>query len=45
MGFINTATAAAPELPVGRIRNSGFGGELSFLGLEEFIDRKLGRIG
>nr|WP_252345639.1 aldehyde dehydrogenase family protein [Gluconobacter sp. P1C6_b] len=44
MGFINTATAAAPELPFGRIKNSGFGRELSFLGLEEFINRKLVRI-
>lgn len=45
MMFINTATAAAPELPFGGIKNSGFGRELSFLGIEEFINRKLIRIG
>ncbi|MBF0863465.1 MAG: NAD-dependent succinate-semialdehyde dehydrogenase [Gluconobacter potus] len=45
MVFINTATAAAPELPFGGIKNSGFGRELSFLGIEEFINRKLVRIG
>lgn len=45
MVFINTATAAAPELPFGGIKNSGFGRELSFLGIEEFINRKLVRVG
>lgn len=44
MMFINTATAAAPELPFGGIKNSGFGRELSFLGIEEFINRKLIRV-
>ena len=42
---VNTATAAAPELLSGRIRNSGSGRELSFLGIEAFISRKLIRVG
>ncbi|NHO33112.1 NAD-dependent succinate-semialdehyde dehydrogenase [Acetobacter fallax] len=44
MMFVNTATAAAPELPFGGVKNSGYGRELSSLGIEEFLNKKLIRI-
>jgi succinate-semialdehyde dehydrogenase/glutarate-semialdehyde dehydrogenase len=41
MVFINSVTHTGPESPFGGIKNSGFGRELSELGIGEFINRKL----
>ena len=44
MVFINRPTSTAPELPFGGVKNSGYGRELSELGIQEFINRKLIRV-
>jgi len=44
MVFINSAGLTSPELPFGGIKNSGFGRELSELGVGEFLNKKLIRI-
>lgn len=44
MVFINQATWTAPELPFGGINNSGYGRELSELGMQEFVNKKLIRV-
>ncbi len=44
MAFINQATWTAPELPFGGINNSGYGRELSDLGIQEFVNKKLIRV-
>lgn len=44
MTYINTYTISEPELPFGGIKNSGFGRELSHLGIEEFLNKKLIRV-
>jgi len=45
MVFINVVGADGVELPFGGVKGSGFGRELGRLGAEEFVNRKLIRIG
>ena len=44
MVFINHPTWTACDLPFGGIKNSGYGRELSSLGIQEFVNKKLVRI-
>jgi succinate-semialdehyde dehydrogenase/glutarate-semialdehyde dehydrogenase len=43
MVFVNQATWTSPELPFGGIKNSDYGRELSELGMQEFVNKKLTR--
>ncbi|MFQ6227038.1 NAD-dependent succinate-semialdehyde dehydrogenase [Nocardia sp. NPDC002869] len=45
MVFVNLVGADEPGLPFGGVKNSGFGRELGRFGIEEFVNRKLIRIG
>lgn len=44
MVYINSCFVDSPSLPFGGIKNSGFGRELSELGIGEFLNRKLVRV-
>jgi succinate-semialdehyde dehydrogenase/glutarate-semialdehyde dehydrogenase len=44
MMFVNHPTWTAPDLPFGGIKNSGYGRELSSLGIQEFVNKKLVRV-
>ncbi len=44
MMFINHPTWTAADLPFGGIKNSGYGRELSALGIQEFVNKKLIRV-
>lgn len=44
MVFINHPTWTAPDLPFGGTKGSGYGRELSSLGIQEFVNKKLIRI-
>jgi len=44
MVFINHPTWTAADLPFGGIKHSGYGRELSSLGIQEFVNRKLVRV-
>ena len=45
MVFINSPAVTAPDLPFGGIKHSGYGRELSDLGIMEFVNRKLVLVG
>jgi succinate-semialdehyde dehydrogenase/glutarate-semialdehyde dehydrogenase len=44
MVFVNHPTWTACDLPFGGIKNSGYGRELSSLGIQEFVNKKLVRV-
>lgn len=44
MVFINSIGYSGPEVPFGGVKNSGFGRELSELGIQEFVNHKLIRV-
>jgi succinate-semialdehyde dehydrogenase/glutarate-semialdehyde dehydrogenase len=44
MVFINHPTWTASDLPFGGIKNSGYGRELSSMGIQEFMNKKLVRV-
>ncbi len=44
MVYINSCFADSPGLPFGGVKNSGFGRELSEIGMGEFLNRKLTRV-
>ena len=45
MVFVNAVGAEGVELPFGGIKRSGFGRELGRFGIDEFVNKKLIRIG
>lgn len=44
MVFVNHPTWTAADLPFGGIKDSGYGRELSSLGIQEFVNKKLVRV-
>ena len=45
MVFVNVVGADGAELPFGGVKRSGFGRELGRFGVDEFVNKKLIRIG
>src|SRR3954454_14615815 len=45
MVYVNIVGADSPELPFGGVKRSGFGRELGHFGADEFVNKKLIRIG
>jgi succinate-semialdehyde dehydrogenase/glutarate-semialdehyde dehydrogenase len=44
MMFVNHPTWTSEDLPFGGIKNSGYGRELSSMGIQEFVNKKLVRV-
>ena len=44
MMFVNHPTWTTADLPFGGIKNSGYGRELSRMGIQEFVNKKLVRV-
>ncbi len=44
MVFVNHPTWTTPDLPFGGVKNSGYGRELSSMGIQEFVNKKLVRV-
>jgi succinate-semialdehyde dehydrogenase/glutarate-semialdehyde dehydrogenase len=44
MMFVNHPTWTTPDLPFGGIKNSGYGRELSSMGIQEFVNKKWVRV-
>jgi succinate-semialdehyde dehydrogenase / glutarate-semialdehyde dehydrogenase len=44
MAFVNHPTWTAADLPFGGVKNSGYGRELSSMGIQEFVNKKLVRV-
>ncbi len=44
MMFVNHPTWTTPDLPFGGVKDSGYGRELSSMGIQEFVNKKLVRV-